>query len=1217
MEEKVLGLDLGTNSIGWAITETTESGYKLLDKGVNIFQEGVNRTKSGEEPMVKNRTMARGHRRLFKRRRLRKIELLKVLIANNLCPYLSETELNCWRYQKIYPMNDEFIRWQYTDDKVNNNPYYDRYTALNSKLDLSKQSDRFLLGRALYHISQRRGFLSNRKIQAESPNNGEVITGINDLSEEIKKYNCNFLGEYFFYLYNEGKKIRNKYTSRKEHYEKEFYAICKTQNLKESLIKSLHRAIFYQRPLKSQKGVVGHCTFEKKKSRCPISHPRFEEFRMLSFINNIKIKGPYDTTFRSITLDEIEKIKPLFYRKSKPQFDFEDIAKTIAGRNKELYAYKDDKCDAPYKFNYRMTQSVSGCPVTAGLMNCFGEDWSSVICSLYTKANNKTELEIINDIWHALYTFDDYDKLQLWAENNLQLSKEDAEKFIKIQLPNEYASLSLNAINKILPYLQQRYRFDEAVLLANLQCVVNKNIWVDAEKQNYIIEQVAQTISNHVVTSNFTKENAIFQCLLDCGLSSNEFNDNKLYHPSMIETYQVAKPNKDGVTLLGSPRTSSVRNPMAMRALFRLKVLINQLIKEGKIDKNTKINIEFARSLNNFNKRRAIEQFQRENEAENLKYSNLIKEEYRKETNSSIGPTDDDILKYKLWEEQKHKCLYTGAEIRISDFIGPNPRYDIEHTIPLSRGGDNSYENKTLCECHFNRYTKHSKLPTELTNHSDIIDRIEQIGWENKISEFHKEIEKTKGTFSSKEIRDKMIQKRHILTMRLNYFKGKLLRFNLKEVPEGFAYRQVVDVGIISRYARLYLKTVFGKVYTVKGSTTADFRKAWGLQEFDEKKTRTTHSHHCIDAIVIACIGLREYQAWAKYISNVEYSRWGMSELPCLTKPWKTFTEDVKLIGSQLLVSHHTPNNMHKYAKKALRIRGKKQYNNKGEVIYLKGDCARGVLHQDKFYAAIMKDDKLRYVIRKSLSEIAQEKDIKEVYKIISNIVDDEVRKCVENAVKIGGKSVLAQPICFNKEKGVYIKKVRVYAHITNPIQLKRHRDNSRLTYKQNIYVANDSNYCIALYEAILKGKIKRNFKILKNIEASKLYNKDKNNSLLPMSDENDYPLKYILRIGTMVLFYENTIDELYNKPTEDLSKRLYKVIGISEQKQGKYNYGVLNFRHHLEARPDKDLKKEDGEFKQEESYRAIIKMSHNQFNALVEGYDFDLTITGEIKFKH
>lgn len=1212
MNEKVLGLDLGTNSIGWAITEKTDNGYKLLDKGVDIFQEGVNRTKNGEEPMVKIRTQARGHRRLYKRRRLRKIELLKVLIANDLCPYLTEEELNQWRYKKLYPLNDDFIQWQRTDDNKDKNPYSDRFKALINKLDLSIQSDRFILGRAFYHISQRRGFLSNRKDQTDAKTKGEVITSINDLSEEIKKYDCEYLGEYFYKLYSNGEKIRNKYTSRKEHYEKEFYAICEKQGLDESLVKALYRAIFYQRPLKSQKGIVGNCTFEKNKSRCPISHPRFEEFRMWSFINNIKICGPYDTSFRALTEDEVEKIKPLFYRKSKPQFDFEDIAKVIAGKKKELYAYKDDKCDAPYKFNYRMSQSVSGCPVTASLISCFGENWVSVMCSIYRKATNKTELEIINDIWHVLYSFDDDDKLRTWAEQNLQLYDNDVEKFLKIYIPKEYASLSLNAINKILPYLQSRYRYDEAVFLANLQCVITKDIWDNEERRNYIIEQVTQTVTNLTSLSNTTKEKAIFQCLLDCGLTVDQFNESKLYHPSMIETYQVAKQNENGLVLLGSPRTNSVRNPMAMRTLFRLRALINQLIKEGKIGRDTKINVEFARTLNNFNQRRAIEQVQRENEVERIKFTNLIKEQYNTETNKLIEPTEDDILKYKLWEEQNHKCLYTGNEIRISDFIGANPRYDIEHTVPLSRGGDDSQENKTLCECHFNRHIKQAKLPTELSNYAEIEARIEQIGWEDKIVELHKEIEKTKGTFSSKEIKDKMIQKRNVLIVRLNYLKGKLLRFNLKEVPEGFSNRQGVDVGIISRYARLYLKTVFEKVYTVKGSTTSDFRKAWGLQEFGEKKSRNTHVHHCVDAIVIACIGSREYQAWTNYISNVEYSRWGLAERTNLQKPWATFTEDVKSIGEELLVSHYTADNMRKYAKKSLRVRGKKQYNDKGEVVYLGGDCARGSLHQDTFYGAIKKDEEVKFVVRKSLQDLSESD--------VDKIVDDSVRECVRKSIlELGFKNAISQPICFNKEKGVYIKKVRIYTpSITNPIALKKHRDQSRFSYKRNYYVSNESNYCIALYEGLTKGKKKCNFKILKNIEAAKYFTQKSDSvDFIPLSDNNDYPLKYVLRNGTMVLFYENDESELYECTREELSKRLYKVIGFSPLSTGGYIYGRLYFKHHLEARQSSELKAKNGIWAKGEDYRPVIVLLHSQLKMLVEGYDFELTVTGEIKFKH
>lgn len=63
------------------------------------------------------------------------------------------------------------------------------------------------------------------------------------------------------------------------------------------------------------------------------------------------------------------------------------------------------------------------------------------------------------------------------------------------------------------------------------------------------------------------------------GIGYNE--SARLYEPSNIETYAQTQPNKYGLIQLGSPRTSSVRNPMAMRALFRLRALVNQLLKEG------------------------------------------------------------------------------------------------------------------------------------------------------------------------------------------------------------------------------------------------------------------------------------------------------------------------------------------------------------------------------------------------------------------------------------------------------------------------------------------------------------------------------------------------------------------------------------------------------------------------------------------------------------
>lgn len=1215
---KILGLDLGTNSIGWAITEQHEHGYTLLDKGVDIFQEGVNRTKSGEEPMVKTRTDARALRRHYYRRRLRKIELLKVLVEHDMCPYLSPEELNDWRYKKRYPTSEEFLLWQRTDDNKDKNPYHDRHVALHHKLDMSSQTDRHQLGRALYHLAQRRGFLSNRKDQSEENESGKVNKAIGELSDVMRNGGYEYISDYFYHLYNNGGNIRNHYTSRNEHYLSEFNAICAKQRLSEELKTILYKAIFYQRPLKSQRGLVGGCTFEKGKARCPISHPAFEEFRMWAFVNSIKIVTPSDKKYRELSHEEVEKILPLFFRKSKPHFDFEEIAKAIAGKRKGDYAYKNDKLEAPYRFSHPMSTSISGCPVTAQLRGIFGNEWLDAACEQYLRGTGKSKEQIQNDIWHALFSFDSDEKLREWAQTNLQLNNEQADLFVKITIPQNYASLSLCAINKILPYLRRGFRYDEAVFLANLSKVVPTEVWNIESKRSQIEECVADVVANYAPTkAGDTKEQTIYRALLDCGLYGDELNMTKLYHPSMIETYPEVQPNDKGLRLLGSPRTSSVRNPMAMRALFRLRHLINQLLKEGKIDNQTKINIEFARGLNNANKRKAIEQYQRDNE----KKHNEHRTDIQKYLGTDVEPSEDDLLKYQLWEEQSHKCLYTGEEIGLSDFLGANPKYDIEHTVPRSRGGDNSQMNKTLCNSRFNREVKIGKLPSELANHAAIMTRIEELGWDKRVSNLEKQIQAkirvSKGA-ATKDVKDKAIAARHQLTMELDYWEGKLARFAMTEVPEGFSNRQGVDIGIIGRYARMYLKSAFERVYVVKGATTSDFRKAWGLQEEYTRKARVNHVHHCIDAITIACIGGRAYDDWKHYVDKLERYDAGRAPRPNFPKPWPTFTEDVKAVADELLISHHTANNLPKHSRRKLRARGKVQKNAKGEVMYMQGDTARGSLHQQTFYGAILRPDEktgkevVKYVVRKSIASL-QPADV-------DKIVDDAVRECVKKAVaEKGFKEAMAEPICFNKEKGIYVKKVRIHAgSVTSPIHLKPHRDLSRHEHKQYYHVANDGNYCMAIYEGEVNGRTKRGFEIVNNLEAAHFYNSKSEFGELVPQQKDGLPLKYIIRTGTMVLFYENSPEEFNECTKADLVKRLYKVTGMSRLVvSGIYHYGLTALKYHQEARPTGELKEKKGLWRIGEEYRPIIVINHNQFNALIEGYDFDLTITGEIKFKH
>ena len=1205
--KRILGIDTGTNSLGWAVVDKNETGeYSLVRKGSLIFQEGVKIEKGIESSKASERTGHKSSRKHYFRRRLRKIEVLKVLVKYGWCPPLSAEALHQWHVKKQYPLDDAFLSWQRTDEKFGRNPYYFRHVCLHEKLDFDEESDRYVLGRAMYHLAQRRGFLSNRLEQSDDKESGKVKDSISELSDEMKKAGCEFLGDYFYKLYSERGvtvRIRNRYTDREEHYKKEFYEICKVQGLDEQQIRDLERALYFQRPLKSQRQGVGRCTMEPSRPRCADSHPAYERFRMLSFINNIKVKGPHDIDLRPLNEEERKKINGLFF--SKPQFDFKDIAKAIAG--KKNYQYIKDKGDLPYKFNYRMSQGVTGCPTTASLIDIFGEDFADGIAEQYTLSAGKTKDQMTDDVWNVLYSFADKEKVKAWGMDKLQLDEETADKFSKIRLSHSFASLSLCAIRKILPWLEAGMIYSHAVMMAKVPDIVGRHIW--SQFSDTIVNELSELIAN------FNPKDESMQGTLDFCIKDylrNNFDLNpgvadKLYHPSMIETYPDAVTNKDGVYQLGSPRTNAVRNPMAMRSLHQLRKVINMLLREGIIDQNTEVHIEYARELNDSNKRQAIARWNKEREKARAGYAADIVKLYKDETGKDIVPTDVDILKFQLWEEQGHVCLYTGEQIGLADFIGPNPKYDIEHTVPRSVGGDSTLENMTLCSSRFNRDVKKAQLPSELSNHDEIMARLDK--WKEKIEELRKAADKVR-THSSmaKDMKDALIQKRHRIRLELDYWEGKYRRFQMTEVPEGFSRRQGAGIGLVGKYAGLYLKSLFHRkddrtksnVRVVKGATTAEYRKMWGIQDEYEKKSRDNHIHHCIDAIVIACISPGEYNETARYYQQYEEYERGRANKPQFKKPWPTFTEDIKALGKELLVVHDTPDNMPKQSRKKVKTP-------KG-IIYQQGDTARGSLHSDTYYGAIEKDGEIRYVVRRALSSL-KEADI-------DNIVDDKVKEIIKAAVdKKGFKLAFEEGIYMNESKKILIKKVRCYYKAKEPLHIRNHRDKSDKEYKRQFHVETDGNYCFAIYEGIVKGKIKRTFDVVNMLDAARYYRRSSDiRHSYPISAEVKNGLRYrcLLKTGTMLILLQSYDEEIDVSNSVLVSKRLYYVAIMNKD-------GRIILRHHQEAREATILKKERnaGAFNDSDAYRSEISMSMSNFNALVEGYDFEINALGEIILKN
>lgn len=1222
MDKRILGLDTGTNSLGWAVVDCHEDGtYTLIKKGCVVFPEGVKREQGKEQSRAAERTEKRGQRRLIYRRRYRKIRVLRILVKYHLCPPLTEEELNEWHTHKVYPQNEAFRKWQNTSDrkinekddsKVDKNPYIDRHKCLHQRLDLNNINDRYTLGRAIYHLAQRRGFLSrDADSNVEDDPDGAVATGISNLAEEMKENGFEFLGDYFYYLYKTQRnrvRIRCRYIDREKQYKKEFLEICKVQHLDNAIVKELTDAIYFPGKKGKQNKGVGKCTFEPKCHRCAISHPDFEEFSMLQFVNNIKVKGPDDIMPRQLNDKEKAKIHKLFFQKTKP--DFEKIAKKIAGAGN--YACKYDTEDRPYKFNFRKTDDVPTCPTTSKLISVFGEDWRNRLIESYTanKDGKKTPDDIVNEVWNVLKNFNSTEKKERWGKKFLQLDDDNAKKFADIKLSGtQYASLSLKAIHKILPFLRQGMKYSHAVFMANIPTIVGKKIWENEDSRKFIFENVRSIIEDkdHAqVTVERIKDFLLNNFDLQPGTVD------ALYHPSMINVYPDASKNKDGIYQLGSPETDAIRNPMAMKSLHVIRKVVNQLLKEKVVDQNAEVHVEYSRDLNNANMRMAISAYQNAQKKKRQQYAEEIQERYKEETKKDYKGTitDKAITKFQLWEEQGRHSIYTGDPIGIADFLNDDQKYDLEHTIPQSRGGDSTLENLTLCESQFNREVKRDLLPSELFNHEEILVRIEP--WKKRADELTRRINRMRPQPDMlKAQKDELIQRRHRLELERDYWLGKYKRFIMTEVPDGFSRRQGVDIGVISKYAGLYLKSLFhdnnnkrkNQVFVVKGVTTMEFRKMWGLQSQDEAKSRDNHCHHCIDAITIACIGRNEYNRIAQYYHDEELYEWGEGAKPHFQKPWATFTEDVLSISKDTLVVHRSTDNMPKSRHHNVRT--------PQGVIKVASDSARAKLHEETFYGAIKRDGEIKYVIRKDLSKL-EEKQLK-------NIVDDTVRQKVLEFVKANGFKSLKDPekkVYMNEEKGIVIKKVRCFTSIKKPLHFnKQQRDISKKEYKRYFYVVNDTNYLMAIYEGEVQGKIKREVEYINSLYAVSFYRKSNDkeiySSIVPIKSSKDsLPLKYKLYIGTMVLLYENDPHEIDLNNTEELSKRLYKVCGLDASNKR------IMLIHHQEARMAQDIKPHIGayQYKENGDVWPKIRMGYMQFHALIEGVDFKFNCLGEIE---
>ncbi len=446
----VLGIDLGVQSVGWSVIDLGDDGEpcKIRRCGVRCFESGVGTETEielgkDESSNVKRRG-ARLQRRQFWRRSRRHVKVFNLLRKSGLLPD-TPTPTSEQRHQSILDLDAELAAaYLPENDRVLGHllPYRLRALALDEPLPP------FALGRALYHLSQRRGFLSNRKSAVRDDEDpGKVKADIEDLRHKLDESGARTLGEYFSQLDPEEQRIRRRWTGRQMFLD-EFEAIWSAQArhhpelLNDDLKERLHRAMFHQRPLKSQKGLIGVCELEPDARRAPWACLEAQRFRYLQRLNDLEIIAP-----------DGELLKPTAEQRAKLIEAFESQAEVTFNGMRTLPGLKVPRgSKTKYTFNLEAgdEKKLKGNVTAARIKKVLGDEYA------------RLDRDKLDMLIHDLLDYEKRDALKKRLTGRYGVSPEKAGKLADVTLEEGYCNLSRKALYKLLPRLEQGVPFATA-----------------------------------------------------------------------------------------------------------------------------------------------------------------------------------------------------------------------------------------------------------------------------------------------------------------------------------------------------------------------------------------------------------------------------------------------------------------------------------------------------------------------------------------------------------------------------------------------------------------------------------------------------------------------------------------------------------------------------------------------------------------------------------
>jgi 5-methylcytosine-specific restriction endonuclease McrA len=846
-QEKIIGLDIGSNSVGWAIVtmqgnelvELHGMGSRILPSNDDTknFEQGKAQTRNADRRRY--RSMRRNNHR-YKLRRANLVKVLKLIgawpegVGERLSPgdtLLTSKELYELRANAVdkpislqdlgrvlYHMNQ---RRGYKDigelmDELQGKEAPEEEKESNTSIEVRKvvvdtvvvedakgkkeilrvrltdgtegtttqPSFKELVGKEVYLQIKTKHTSKGDSISLARVSVSDWLKNKDELDKKIVD-SGKHPGQYFYQELLDNPEQPPRFRERvvlRERYKDEFNAIWKRQaaahpsltdaQLRDRIIEVLvpknnglraqwankdlgiilrDFVIYYQRPLKSQTKNKGECRFERKPVM-PISSPVYQSFRIWQQVNNIMLRDKY---MREQPLNTDQRAVLV-------QLLMEQGMVTEAGLLRALKLTKSG-------METNLRADLPG-HLTLGKLRKMLEEhpiWPQLQADAQRVAGMQQTL--LFKLWHVLYSIPEQEHRRRAVLQLLDLDEATAEALAKVRFERKHGAVSARAAARITHLMACGPQWNSAEWPASLQRSVQRVI--DNRGDDAMKEEMRRAVAHLTSVEQFNG-------LPYWVAATVAYGDHRAVAGKPIE-----KPER----IRSMPR-GFLRNPTVEQVVNEALMVVRDIWKEhGKPDS---FRIELARELR-----------QNQQQRENTYKRNGDRERKRKAVvdrlNKEFGkarPTNKDIERFELWEQQKHQCIYSGSHIQASALF--SREVDVDHIIPRSLFYDDSMQNKVLCL------------------------RRENAGERAKNNQLAGVYMKGKGDAAFDEF------VKRITDLELPYGKRKFLLAT--EVPDSFINRQLNETRYIGTELRKLLERI-APVNTTVGQVTDALKNEWGL----------------------------------------------------------------------------------------------------------------------------------------------------------------------------------------------------------------------------------------------------------------------------------------------------------------------------------------------------------------------------------------------------